>query len=77
MFFFITDIASLKLWRYEDPVLGPRKIPVIGDYPSKCITLDNAAVLKVDTTANKVELVSNGKNIDLGLQMLYTYEKSV
>lgn len=73
----VKDIASLKLWRYEDPVLGPRKIPVIGDYPSKCITLDNAAVLKVDTTANKVELVSNGKNIDLGLQMLYTYEKSV
>lgn len=68
---------SIQLWRFTDPVLGPRKIPVIGDYTSKCTALENAAVLRVDVTANKVELASNGKNIDLGTQLLYTYEKAV
>jgi leucyl-tRNA synthetase len=69
------DVSCLKVWRYSDPILGPRKIPVPGDYVSKCVVLDNAAILKVDVTANKVELVSNGKNINVGTQMVYTYEK--
>ncbi|KAL0884166.1 hypothetical protein ABMA27_016174 [Loxostege sticticalis] len=71
----IKDAGSLKVWRYSDPILGPRKIPVPGDHETKCIVLDNAAVLKVDVNSNTVELVSNGKNIDLGKQMVYTYEK--
>lgn len=68
---------NLKIWRYEDPVLGPRKIPVIGDYTSKCADLDNSSVLKVDTVANKVELVLKGINVDVGKDFLYTYDKSV
>ncbi|RVE52289.1 hypothetical protein evm_003079 [Chilo suppressalis] len=71
----IKDVSCLKVWRYSDPVLGPRKIPISGDHETKCIVLENAAVLKVDVDTSKVELVSNGKNIDLGRQMVYTYEK--
>uniref|UniRef100_A0A1E1WN91 Leucine--tRNA ligase ubiquitin-like domain-containing protein n=2 Tax=Pectinophora gossypiella TaxID=13191 RepID=A0A1E1WN91_PECGO len=71
----IKDVTALKLWRYKDPALGPRKIPVQGDHETKCIILDNSAVLKVDVSAGKVALVSNGKNLDLGTQMVYTYEK--
>ncbi|XP_053599926.1 leucine--tRNA ligase, cytoplasmic [Plodia interpunctella] len=71
----IKDATALKLWRYSDPVMGPRKIPVAGDHEKRCVILENAAVLKVDVASNKVELVSNGKNIDLGTQFVYTYEK--
>ncbi|XP_072941496.1 leucine--tRNA ligase, cytoplasmic isoform X2 [Epargyreus clarus] len=70
----IKDINSVKLWRYKDPVMGPRKIPVPGDYETKCVLLDNAAVLKVDFEANKVSLVENGTDIDVGLQIIYTYD---
>ncbi|GBP07012.1 Leucine--tRNA ligase, cytoplasmic [Eumeta japonica] len=65
----IKDVNNLKLWRYVDPVLGPRKIPNIGDYETKCVVLDDTSVLKVDATTNKVELISNGKNVDLGYQL--------
>lgn len=71
----IKDANCLKLWRYKDPILGPRKIPVPGDHETKCLVLDNATVLKVDVATNKVELLNNGKNIDIGTQIVYTYEK--
>lgn len=71
----IKDVSCLKLWRYLDPVMGPRKIPSIGDHETKCAILENTCVLKVDTNINKVELVNNGKNIDLGTQLIYTYDK--
>ncbi|XP_052738186.1 leucine--tRNA ligase, cytoplasmic [Bicyclus anynana] len=70
----IKEVNSLKIWRYKDPVLGPRKIPVIGDYVTKCVALDNASVFKVDVDKDAVELVHNGTNINVGLQLLYTYE---
>lgn len=70
-----TDINSLKLWRYTDPLLGPRKIPVLGDLETKCLLVDPLDSFKVDVDIGKVELVSNGNNIQLGTQMVYTYEK--
>ncbi|XP_045459482.1 leucine--tRNA ligase, cytoplasmic [Melitaea cinxia] len=70
----VKDLSGLKLWRYNDPVLGPRKIPVIGDYQTKCSLLDNDSVFKVDVDANKVELVQNGTNVDVGVHLIYTYE---
>lgn len=71
----IADVTGIKLWRYKDPELGPRKIPVFGDYETKCALLDNGSVFRVDVVANKAQLVDNGKNIDLGSQMVYTYDK--
>ncbi|XP_013185912.2 leucine--tRNA ligase, cytoplasmic [Amyelois transitella] len=71
----IKDASSLKLWRYADPLMGPRRIPVPGDYKDKCVVMENATVLKVDVASNKVELVSGGKSIDVGTQFVYTYEK--
>ncbi|KAG6459836.1 hypothetical protein O3G_MSEX011637 [Manduca sexta] len=71
----IKDVNYLKIWRYSDPVMGPRKIPTIGDHESRCVVIDSASLLKVDIANKKVELVSNGKNIDIGTKMVYTYEK--
>lgn len=73
--YFFTDVSSLKLWRYKDPVLGPLKIPVPGDYVTKCQVLDDASVLRVDVNANTVALASNGKSIDVGTKLIYTYDK--
>lgn len=65
---------SITLWRYEDPLLGPRKIPTIGDYVNRCIKLDDAAVLNVDAPRKKIELVGDGKNINIGQHLIYTCE---
>lgn len=70
-----SDVSYLSIWRYKDPILGPRKIPVVGDHKDKCIALENNSVLKVDVAGNKIELVSNGLSVDVGLQFIYTYEK--
>uniref|UniRef100_S4PAL2 leucine--tRNA ligase n=1 Tax=Pararge aegeria TaxID=116150 RepID=S4PAL2_9NEOP len=70
----IKDVNSLKLWRYKDPVLGPRRIPVTGDHETKCALLENASVFKADVSSEAVELVDNGTNINVGVQLLYTYE---
>ncbi|XP_045492233.1 leucine--tRNA ligase, cytoplasmic isoform X1 [Colias croceus] len=69
----VKDLNSLKLWRYIDPILGPRKIPIPGDTETKCVPIDNDAVLRVLVDDKRIELVDNGKNIDVGLQIVYTY----
>ncbi|CAB3235804.1 unnamed protein product [Arctia plantaginis] len=71
----IKDLNSLKLWRYTDPIMGPRSIPVPDDYVNKCVVLDNASLLKVDLTTSTVELVANGKNLPIGTKFIYTYDK--
>lgn len=70
----IKDASSLKLWRYVDPVLGPRRIPAPGDLQSRCAALD-AGVLRVEPAAGRVQLALNGSNLDLGAILLYTYDK--
>lgn len=54
--------------------MGPRKIPVIGDYETKCEVLENTAVFKVDFKSTKVEVVNGAAPVDVGAQLLYTYE---
>ncbi|KOB74537.1 Leucyl-tRNA synthetase [Operophtera brumata] len=71
----IKDLSSLKLWRYKDPALGPRKIPVPGDHSARCQVLDEHAVLRVDVATSTVLLADNGKSLELGTQMVYTYDK--
>ncbi|KAI8440512.1 hypothetical protein MSG28_001770 [Choristoneura fumiferana] len=71
----MSDVSVLKLWRYVDPSLGPRKIPVAGDHETKCVILESAGVLKVDVAAGTVQLAHNGKNIEVGTQLVYTYDK--
>ncbi|XP_045521124.1 leucine--tRNA ligase, cytoplasmic-like [Pieris brassicae] len=71
----IKDINALKLWRYLDPALGPRKIPVAGDHVTKCAELVNGDGIRVHVEASRIELVQNGTNIDVGLQFVYTYDK--
>lgn len=71
----IKDLNSLKLWRYKDPILGPRSIPVPGDYVNKCVLLDSSSALKVDLGSATVELIDNGKNLLVGTKLVYTYDK--
>lgn len=55
-------------------MLGPRRIPVVGDHAARCEPLQDAAVFRVDVGRGDVELVDNGTNINVGVQLLYTYE---
>ncbi|XP_041972979.1 leucine--tRNA ligase, cytoplasmic isoform X2 [Aricia agestis] len=70
----VKELNNVKIWRYKDPVLGPRKIPVIDDYLTKCEPLPDSAVFQIDVDNQIVRAVEGGKTVDVGLQLLYTYD---
>ena len=50
----IKDSKKVQLWRYEDPILGPRKFPNLETPHEGKIQLSNGCQFKIDITAQKV-----------------------
>ncbi|EDW87550.1 leucine--tRNA ligase, cytoplasmic [Drosophila yakuba] len=68
-----TDAATLKIWRYEDPVLGPRKIPNFEDYKTgKTVLGDGNFVLDVEN--KKVSVEQAGKLTEVGRNLIYVVD---
>lgn len=68
-----TDMANLKIWRYDDPALGPRKIPQFQDYKSgKTLLGDGNFVL--DVAAKKISLEQGGKVTEVGRNLIYVVD---
>lgn len=68
-----TDAATLKIWRYEDPVLGPRKIPNFEDYKAgKSVLSEGNFVLDVEN--KKVSLEQAGKLTEVGRNLIYVVD---
>jgi len=68
-----TDMANLKIWRYEDPVLGPRKIPNFEDYKAgKTVLSEGNFVL--DVASKKVSLEQAGKLTEVGRNLIYVVD---
>ncbi|XP_045480159.1 leucine--tRNA ligase, cytoplasmic isoform X1 [Harmonia axyridis] len=67
----IKDPEAVAIWRYQDPVLGPLKIPVY-DQPTKDkVLIEKGSTFKVDVKTRKVVLVSKGEEFDLGNKVAY------
>lgn len=69
------DTNSLKLWRYNDPVLGPRKLPEFDDYKKDKTEMnaDNAAFV-LDVEKKLVSLNLNNQVTDIGRTLIYVLE---
>lgn len=66
----LKDLKALTLWRYEDPILGPRKIPAFKDYQTGKVLLEDG-IFEIDVSKIEVKLAVNGKKIDVGTNLIY------
>jgi leucyl-tRNA synthetase len=67
----LKEVAAVQLWRYADPILGPRKIPAFNDYKSGKIQLEDGNV-SIDLKTQAVYITTtDGKKIDVGTSFVY------
>lgn len=68
---FISEPDEIQLWRYDDPVLGPRTLPQL-DQPTAGKTLiPPAALFKCDFEKNALSVEVDGCNIPIGRTVVY------
>ncbi|XP_045681272.1 leucine--tRNA ligase, cytoplasmic [Phyllostomus hastatus] len=67
----IKDISKVKLMRFDDPLLGPRRIPVLGKEQTGKTLISEHAVFHIDLTSKKVYLTENGLREDIGDTVVY------
>lgn len=68
------DLSRVKLMRYEDPMVGPRKVPILGREEEGKLPVSSTSVFNVDLEMKKVTLADNGVNVDIGSSMVYLLE---
>lgn len=68
---FAIDLSKVKLMRFDDPLLGPRRVPVLGREHSEKTLISERAVFHVDLESKKVHLTENGLRTDIGDTMIY------
>lgn len=61
----------MKLMRYEDPVLGPRRVPVMGQEQQGKLLISSQSVFNVSVEEKKVTLADNGLTVDVGDTLVY------
>uniref|UniRef100_A0A3Q3GQR8 leucine--tRNA ligase n=1 Tax=Labrus bergylta TaxID=56723 RepID=A0A3Q3GQR8_9LABR len=67
----IKDLSRVKLMRYEDPVLGPRRVPVLGHEERGKLQISTKSVFNVNLEEKKVTLADNGLSVDIGDTLVY------
>ncbi|XP_041499633.1 leucine--tRNA ligase, cytoplasmic [Microtus oregoni] len=67
----IKDLSKVKLMRFDNPLLGPRSVPVLGREHSEKTLISESAVFHVDLESKKVHLTENGLRMDIGDTMVY------
>uniref|UniRef100_A0A671UU34 Leucine--tRNA ligase, cytoplasmic n=1 Tax=Sparus aurata TaxID=8175 RepID=A0A671UU34_SPAAU len=67
----IKDLSRVKLMRYEDPVLGPRRVPVLGLEERGKLPISNKSVFSISLEEKRVTLADNGLTVDIGDTLVY------
>lgn len=60
--------------RYEDPVLGPRRVPVLGREEQGKLPISTKSVFNINLEEKKVTLADNGLTVDIGDTLVYLVE---
>lgn len=60
--------------RFEDPLLGPRRVPVLGKEEHGKLAISDKCVFHVDLEEKKVRLIDNGLTVDVGDTLVYLIE---
>lgn len=67
----LKEMSALQVWRFEDPILGPRKIPIFNDYKSGKVQLEDG-IISIDMKADDVHVTTaDGKKIQIGNSFVY------
>lgn len=67
-------ITAIKLWRFEDHLKGPRKMPVFNDYKKGKQQLVEGT-FSIDTTSSTTYITDNaGSKVELGSNLVYIIE---
>ncbi|XP_041122657.1 leucine--tRNA ligase, cytoplasmic-like [Polyodon spathula] len=67
----IKDLQRVKLMRYEDPVLGPRRVPILGKEEQGKKAISEKSTFHIDLNAKKVHNADNGLKVDIGDTLVY------
>lgn len=67
----IKDLSKVKLMRFDDPLLGPRRVPVLGREQNEKTLISENAIFHVDLVSKKVHLTENGLRADIGDTIVY------
>ncbi|XP_036281206.1 leucine--tRNA ligase, cytoplasmic [Pipistrellus kuhlii] len=67
----IKDLSKVKLMRFDDPVLGPRRVPVLGKELTGKTPISEHAVFHVDVVSKDVHLTENGLRAHIGDTLVY------
>jgi leucyl-tRNA synthetase len=59
------------LWRYEDPELGPRKMPAFNNLTQGAVHIEDNAIFCVNAEKKNTELAVNGTRYPVGSQIIY------
>lgn len=65
------EATRVSLWRYQDPLMGPRKIPTCDDLERGKVRVTEAAVFHVDLEKKSVSVEENGSKFDVGSKLVY------
>lgn len=57
--------------RYEDPVLGPRRVPILGQEEQGKLPISSKSVFNINLDEKKVTLADNGLTVDIGDTLVY------
>lgn len=68
------DLNALNIWRYEDPILGPRKIPNLNE-PFKGKQLLEDGIFEINAEKNEIILETDGATkLNVGTSFIYVVE---
>lgn len=63
--------SDVELWRYEDPVLGPRLIPKFASPKEGKSRINNSAIFRCDFESDSLFIEDTGKQIPIGRAIIY------
>ncbi|CAG5872080.1 unnamed protein product [Menidia menidia] len=67
----IKDLSRVKLMRYEDPVLGPRRVPILGQEEKGKQPISSKSVFNINLEEKRITLSDNGLSVDIGDTLVY------
>ncbi|KAK6321988.1 leucine--tRNA ligase, cytoplasmic [Coregonus clupeaformis] len=68
---FIKDLSKVKLMRFEDPVLGPRQVPILGREEQGKLPISDKSSFGICLADRKVLMTDNGLSVDIGDTLVY------
>ncbi|XP_071786614.1 leucine--tRNA ligase, cytoplasmic-like [Asterias amurensis] len=70
----IKDVNRVKILRYTDPELGPRKVPKFQQFTDGKTSIAANATFNISLDTKRVSVSENGKSADAGVALVYMVE---